>query len=804
MRRPRADVGAGPGWICGTESVINEPLMVRAPRGPAFRAAALPIMVPLVLGSLAAARAAAADGAEVVEEGEPVSVDAESISYEEAGERALARGHVVIRYGRTELRADEVQFERSTRRASAAGHVRLSDPLGLIFADQVDVDLDDETGVLLGAEIQAREGGYTLLGRRIEKREGHSYHIEDGVFTTCRCQDGPPSWSIAARRLDVELEGYAVLEDGEFRIRDVPVLVLPRFRMPVGKRRQSGLLFPRVGFSNRRGLQLLLPYYWAIDKSQDATFSVDVESQARIGLLGEYRYAATRHWEGIWRAAYFNEKIRGAATESSTSRRAQPDIPENRWAVSAENTYRKDRIEVHADLLYAGDDLFFREMNTYAPAAEQEARLRTLPFTASRLGAVYRSDRALLHGQGVWYQDLLGSDSRVLQRVPEFGAAFQYPLPGGVMAELAGAVVDFQRDTGIDGLRFDLRPALRLRLPVSPAFRASAYAAFRETAYLLTESEMTGGFRGDRPVDADGDGRIDTVRVDSGTRETFELGARFGTALDRVFGFGRFGISRLKHTIEPEVSLLYVPAVDQDDIPVFDGFDRISPRTLVTWRVASRLLARRSPEAARGDADESVMELLRFSIAQSYDVERDIPAQGEGGSADHFSDVDLALRVRPTRRTSVRFVSSLDVSRGVLSASTVEVALAEWPWRSRTGRAAALLERTQLRAAYRFVNSAAPEAGADAVAVPSGSFDDVQQFDGGVVLRLTDHLGLQYASVYDLPNNRFLENHFGAQWLSRCDCWRVDAGITDKANPNEVEFRLQVTLIGLGGAGLGF
>jgi LPS-assembly protein len=76
------------------------------------------------------------------------------------------------------------------------------------------------------------------------------------------------------------------MEGGKFQILDWPVLWMPRAAFPVFRERQSGFLIPRVGFSNRRGFQLLQPFYWDISKNQDATLSADIETAQRLGLLG--------------------------------------------------------------------------------------------------------------------------------------------------------------------------------------------------------------------------------------------------------------------------------------------------------------------------------------------------------------------------------------------------------------------------------------------------------------------------------------------------------------------------------------
>jgi hypothetical protein len=73
----------------------------------------------------------------------------------------------------------------------------------------------------------------------------------------------------------------------------------------------------------------------------------------------------------------------------------------------------------------------------------------------------------------------------------------------------------------------------------------------------------------------------------------------------------------------------------------------------------------------------------------------------------------------------------------------------------------------------------------------------LQQIDGNFVLRLTDWAGVSYATRYNLPANRFLENYFGLRFVSRCDCWSLDFAVSNRTNPNETEARLQLTLVGL-------
>ena len=105
-----------------------------------------------------------------------------------------------------------------------------------------------------------------------------------------------------------------------FRVMDVPVLWFPILSFPALSDRATGFLMPRFGYSARRGFQFEQPFFWNISKSQDATVAVDVETAARIGLLGEYRYMLSDEARGSFAGGYWNESIRTSKADEIVSR----------------------------------------------------------------------------------------------------------------------------------------------------------------------------------------------------------------------------------------------------------------------------------------------------------------------------------------------------------------------------------------------------------------------------------------------------------------------------------------------------
>ena len=71
----------------------------------------------------------------------------------------------------------------------------------------------------------------------------------------------------------------------------MPVLYLPVFYYPIqDDDRATGFLLPIYGASTIRGQTLSNAFFWAINRSQDATFIHDWYSKTGQGFGGEYRY----------------------------------------------------------------------------------------------------------------------------------------------------------------------------------------------------------------------------------------------------------------------------------------------------------------------------------------------------------------------------------------------------------------------------------------------------------------------------------------------------------------------------------
>jgi lipopolysaccharide assembly outer membrane protein LptD (OstA) len=634
--------------------------------------------------------------------GEPeIAVDAESLSYDQQSNTLTARGGVTLTRGDTTLTADEVVYDRTNAVAEAKGHVVVTDPQATVTGDYGQLNLQDETGWVEDATAELEPTHYTVNAKRLDKLGGPLYKAERGVFTTCECGGlERPSWSLAGRQTNLELEGFGVMHDATFRVKDVPVLWFPYFVFPANSRRQSGFLIPQVGVSNRRGYQLELPYYWAINKSSDATFLLDVETSERVGMVGEYRYVLSRKARGEFTVAYYNERIRGAVNGTDLSPGVPiEDIPENRFAIAghhAQPFYGGSRF--YLDVFAVSDDAFLREINTFSFTPQQNYAIRAQRYTTSQAGLFKTWNGGFVWGENVFYQDLIDPQRLALQRLPRIEADHSLPLLGGkLVGRVSGEAVNFVREAGYQGLRGNLAPELFLPFHLGRALQGSVTGRVSETLYHLADDTQVavavptfGGFRTFRPAGSSELPALDTDR----TRELGQVQARLGTELARVFPSGGLGFAKLKHTIEPEVRYLYVPQTGLpkfnsvplppcSTLPVkarpgvncdgslfsegylFDEVDAINRRNFLSYGFTTRLLGRAGPTALFWPGDEEDTEVAALDTEDKDEDELAAPPEKPTPEAAKKS----TPRTPPVELVRLSVLQGYDVSRELVGTS---------------------------------------------------------------------------------------------------------------------------------------
>ncbi|MGH9410243.1 MAG: LPS-assembly protein LptD [Vicinamibacterales bacterium] len=215
----------------------------------------------------------------------------------------LLIGRVEIDCNTMQLFADKVEVLTDADRLRAWGNVVVASVDSRVAADQLEFNTHTKTGTFFVASgiasianrgvdrsfFGTQEPSAYFWGRTIEKLGPKTYRISHGGFTTC--VQPTPRWELISDSAVVTLEDHAVLKNTLLMVKSVPVFYLPIMYYPINKEdRATGFVMPQYGTSTIRGTTLSDAFFWAIDRSRDATLYGDYFSKTGFGYGGEYEY----------------------------------------------------------------------------------------------------------------------------------------------------------------------------------------------------------------------------------------------------------------------------------------------------------------------------------------------------------------------------------------------------------------------------------------------------------------------------------------------------------------------------------
>lgn len=759
----------------------------------------------------------------------PVDITGKSFVYNYKADAFVVSGNAVVRQRNSILTADEIDLLRPQHMLHAKGDVHMVDPLGYVDASEARMNLSDESADLSNATITNKDKTYRLAGKKVQKLLGQRYAVLHGFFTTCGCDTGTPDWSITADQMDVHMGETAHARGARFNILGYPVMYLPFAVFPADTDRSSGLLSPRLGESGLRGFQLVQPYYWAINKSSDATFALDLETSQRVGGLAEYRLLSGADNYFVLDGAFYDEHLRSNANRARDivdTQIADPSIPLDRYDVIAmARQHLTPDLVVYGDALTVSDSLLLREMNvwtlsrTIGPGTAFPSNFQTMRGAPSDFGILDSYENGFARIEGTWNQDLIQPQKFALQSLPQILLSGRKELAGG----LAYTDYDFEGDNfwradGQSGVRLDLNPRLTVPWRLGDYLYGYGSVGLRETVY-----DTSGHTIRTIPVGTQGllyNNGLTLGPLGQGglqSREMIYANAGVGTEIEKVYDLNWESVEKIKHTIEPFATYSYVPEVKQSQLPLFDQVDRIEARSLISYgftsRIYAKLPARRPSQQAQGTspADESdvqnapsfspfrarssingssVEELFRFTLRQAYDADH---AVTKGSS--RFSDLDLNGLVFPTRVWSMGGQLGYSPRTAGIHYASAYLSFQPW-WTNNVSKLYFAKAETGsfLQLSYNYI---APG--------PSAKPGVNAGFSQFMALRayydLFDRMGVYYAPSYDFVTHKMLSQEYGVRIKSPCDCWAFDMGVTKTVNPSETQFQFQLTLGGIGSVG---
>ena len=546
------------------------------------------------------------------------------------------------------------ETETPMLRLVASGNVVFSAPEVRLSADQVEYWTADQTAVFheahgwidLGQEVDrsmfgTQEPDLLFHGQMIERIGPRSYRITKGAFTSCL--QPTPRWQLVATSFTLNLDSYAWILHPVLKVKGVPVFYMPGLLYPIQEDgRATGFLMPTFGASTYQGSSFSNAFFWAIGRSQDATFYHDWFTQhGGDGRGAEYRYTRGGGSQGDFRMYRLNEPEAEIAYRGGTRMRSERRSYELRgnarhglpadWTARAQVDYFTDitvRQTYHTNVFDASNSRRTASGNLSGPVGGFELS-GTYDFNETFFGG---TDSAL---NGAGPRIGFGRGKTELFGTPMY---FSFDAEYARLLRQSRRVRDevaLEVDSGLS--RFDLYPVLQIPFNRWPFLKIDSTAAWRATYWNESSS---GG---------------EQVEVGVG-RQFYELSTRAtGPSFVKIWDTPDSGYSeRMKHLIEPWVGVSRVSAIDDfDRIIRIEGIDSVVGNV---WRYEYGIDTRLYARVFEGGRESVAREILSASVTQSYytdenaaQYDRSFRTSFSGTPPSNFSPLSLIVRTEPTR-----------------------------------------------------------------------------------------------------------------------------------------------------------
>jgi LPS-assembly protein len=533
-----------------------------------------------------------------------------ALEQEKQGAVYKLRGQAEIHYGTYILHADEVTYDSDTGEATAEGHFVLDGGPNdeHIKASHGTYNFTAETGRFYDVTgttglrfrgsrvVLTSTAPFSFTGKTVEKTSPDHYAVYDGTITTCEMPQ--PNWEFGARKILVDVGGNARIYRSFFELHGVPVLYLPFATHPVQREaRESGFLMPSIGRSSTKGNIVGEAFYWAINRSMDATIGAEYFSKRGWSQHGEFRAQPSE--TSYLDLNYFGVMDRGIGT---------PPVQQGgeNARLNAGGSLFGFRGVANVD--YLSSFLFrlaFNEVFSQAVYSEVKSQgflaKSTNGFSLNGMMERYQNFESTVPGNVITISHAPSLDVSSVDR--ELGRSPFYWSFDAEAGGLARSEPGFR--TGNLLGRFDLNPEISLPL-------------LFEGWSLRPELILHDTFYTERFIPTEVGGLAQNNSINRRALETtVELRP---PAVERVFNREFLG-RRWKHVIEPIVKYRYVNGVnDFSHILRFDERDILSDTNEVEYGFTARLYAKRTTAPA-DDCKATGMGSLAIGAA------------GAGGSA---------------------------------------------------------------------------------------------------------------------------------------------------------------------------
>lgn len=331
--------------------------------------------------------------AEAADDASPIQASGTKEVWNRAENKVELFGNAVVRQLGESLQADYIMFDQKLRTLDARGNCVYITESAVIYGEEMHINLDSRTGTVVQGRVATDR--FTLAGERINKLGASRFQTHWGEYSTCK--DCAQSWTLAAKDVDMQVDGYAFMSDVMLKVKDTSALWVPYLILPMKSRRQTGFLFPRYQLSSQDGFVFVEPFFWAINRSSDMTIGLGTYADRGFRAEWEGRYALSPRSQGVANFYYIHDRT---LTNNNADGAFNPSHNPHRWGLDITQTQELPwNLEEKLRVTDASDNLY--------PFRFADLTQKNEGYLASSFNLAYSSSDISVNLNGRVYRNLL-------------------------------------------------------------------------------------------------------------------------------------------------------------------------------------------------------------------------------------------------------------------------------------------------------------------------------------------------------------------------------------------------------------
>ena len=425
---------------------------------------------------------------------------------------------------------------------------------------------------------------------------------------------------------------------------------------PAKKERQSGILMPEYGQSNRDGFSLNLPIYWAISNNSDATFYEYMMSRRGFMQGLEYRYILSAQSKGTLMMDYLPHD--GVSQEEFNKGNISQPYSERYWFRSKMNQGLPSGVDLKMDLDWVSDQDYLKEFkgNPFGLDRNRRAFLSDFSRDLDDETQILRRNAAVLNknfgttnftGGFTYYQDPTYTNN-VLNQMPFARLdSTKKELWKNFFLQWGSSYNYFYREELDRGQVLELTPTVYYPYKFKSYLNLEGSLGVNETLYQVSNKQSDS-------VDSWGNRSVPNFRLDT------------STDFQKIFNLSGEEVQKIKHNIRPQVIYNYIPEINQDALPSF--VSPIFKTNILTYyliqTLTSKSLQGKSPQ---GEDLFGYRDFLTLKLYQSYDIN----VAREGAITNTTTGTTIPTNIVPTTITTGSSATTTTVTGNTTTTTSV-------------------------------------------------------------------------------------------------------------------------------------